>query len=46
MKQIKITVLENTFNKELAEMYASPGLTSCKMNQKRSGILFQWLAKT
>lgn len=32
MKKVKITVMETTFNDELAKKYASPGLTACTYN--------------
>ena len=38
MKKIRITVLETTFNKELAEKYAIEGFTPCEIN--RPGQVF------
>ena len=38
MKKVKITVIECTFNKELAQKYAGEGLTACTYNQ--SGQVF------
>ena len=38
MKKVKITVIECTFNKELAQKYAGEGLTTCTYNQ--SGQVF------
>lgn len=38
MKKCKITVMETTFNHELAKEYAAPGLTPCTFN--RSGQVF------
>ena len=38
MKKVKITVMECTFNKELAQNYAGEGLTPCTYNQ--SGQVF------
>ena len=32
MKKVKITVMECTFNKELAQKYAGEGLTACTYN--------------
>ena len=32
MKKVKITVMETTFNQELAVKYASPGLGPCTFN--------------
>lgn len=34
MKKVKITVMECTFNKELADKYAGEGLTACTYNTK------------
>lgn len=34
MKKVKITVLERTLNKALAEEYGVPGLTACPMMQE------------
>lgn len=34
MKKVKITVMECTFNKELADKYAGEGLTTCTYNTK------------
>ena len=32
MKKVKITVMECTFNNELADKYATEGLTACTYN--------------
>lgn len=34
MKKVKITVLRNTFNEDLAKEYAMPGLKRCSVHEE------------
>lgn len=44
MKKVKITILQTTFNRELAEEYGAVGLTACPM-MKQGQVFFADYAK-